>query len=597
MTAIVVTDAQGQVLEWNRGAEELFGYHGGEARGMSVTKLIAGEEDSLEHLLAGLPAEDRLGPEQITELLAMRKDASVFSCELSGSRFETTGEGRWILVFRDIAERSRAELALKESEDKYRALALYAPVGIFESDALGICTFINRRWTEITGITYDQAVGQSWAQAMHPDDVPRIRVAWHEASVQGTPFSLEFRFLLKEGGVAWVRAGCVPLRDPHGVLTGYLGSIVDVTESRRALEALATSEANFRSLVERAPFGVVVTRERNIVYVNRTLLELVGYDDVSELLGRPLLETFVHPEALAHAYTRLIAIQAGVPLSPMPLRCMRRDGGEIYVEGASTFLMFDGEHSQMTVARDVTDRERSERLRLAAERATRESLREKEVLLKEIHHRVKNNLQVIISLINLQASKLEDPATRFVFEETRNRVHAIALLHERLYGSKNLGRIDMRDYLTGLVSDLTSTNFASRSIQLTVEAEELYFEMDSAVPIGLIVNELVTNAHKHAFPPDQWRDGGHVTIALQRADDDILIVVADDGIGYPEHLDPETSSTLGLLLITSLSQQLGGDVTFTTTSAGARCVVRFPNRSTHSSVPVALDAPEGGRSK
>ncbi|MDB4989886.1 MAG: putative signal transduction histidine kinase, partial [Myxococcaceae bacterium] len=315
-----------------------------------------------------------------------------------------------------------------------------------------------------------------------------------------------------------------------------------------------------------------------------TYLNMLGYEDLSELSGRRMVESVVHPDSRKLVAEREQAREAGAVLPPTSVLCVRRDGSELFMEGASTAIVFDGLPCHVFVVRDVTDREHAEQVRLTTERATRESLREKEVLLKEIHHRVKNNLQVIVSLINLQASKLEDPATRAAFEETRSRVHAIALLHERLYGSKNLGRIDMRDYLRGLASDLSSANVDARVISLHVEAEDLYFEMDAAVPIGLIVNELVTNAYKHAFP-QHFSGGGNVHVALKRDGTDITIVVSDDGIGYPEGLDPDNVDSLGLLLISSLSQQLEGAVSFDARSDGARCVVRFPDRGAHSSAP------------
>jgi PAS domain S-box-containing protein len=473
--------------------------------------------------------------------------------------------------------RQRAQQAMQRSEERFRALAVHAPVGIFESDAKGDCTFINRRWSEITGLSFEEAVGKGWTRVIHPEDSERVNRAWFEAATLGVSFAIDYRYLTNEGEVAWVHGASVPLRDEHGVTTGYMGTIVDVTERRRTLDALARSEANFRLLVENAPFGVIVMRAGIIVYANKAYCQILGYDDMSELTGRSALDALVHPDDHAWLAERMRARQAG-PVAPVTIvRCLRKDGSTVQLESASASLTFDGEPSLMAVVRDVTERERVEQVRLLAERTLRDSLHEKEVLLKEIHHRVKNNLQVIVSLINLQSQKLDDPTLHSVFDELRGRVHAIALLHERLYGSKNLGRIDMSDYLSGLASDLSSTNVDPRPIALQVQVSALYLEVDAAVPIGLIVNELVTNSFKHAFPRE-LRNGGNIVVALTREADALVLCVSDDGVGYPAGLDPDTVGSLGLLLISSLSSQLEGRVELSATEHGSRSTVRFPAR-------------------
>ena len=471
-------------------------------------------------------------------------------------------------------ERARSPQALARSAEKFRTLALHAPVGIFEASPSGECVFVNHKWMELTELTMAEALGYGWAASIHPDDRERVTREWAAITDRGQPFSTDYRFLAKSGKVSWVEGSSVPLRDADGTLTDYLGTLVDVTERKRAMDALEKSERNFRALVERAPFGVMVLRAGKIVYVNAEQARMLGYEE-GELAGKEVLSTLVHPAARALTLERLRALEAGSVLPPLPVTCLRKDGSELVVEGTTSSIVFDGQDAQVAVVRDVTEQQHTEQVRLLAERALRESLREKEVLLKEMQHRVKNNLQVIVSLVNLQASKVADEATREAFEETRARVHAIALLHERLYRSKNIGRIDMRDYLRGLANDLSSTAQLSH-IEVGVDAEEVYWEMDSAVPIGLVVNELVTNSFKHAFG-GAGRENGRIEIALTRFQGECTVTVRDNGSGYPSDFDVDSHDTLGLLLITSLSRQLGGNVVFTSEGGGARAIVRFPD--------------------
>ena len=187
------------------------------------------------------------------------------------------------------------------------------------------------------------------------------------------------------------------------------------------------------------------------------------------------------------------------------------------------------------------------------------SLAEKDVLLKEVHHRVKNNLQVISSLLNLQSGYIKDPVALQVFIESRNRVRSMALIHEKLYQSQDLSRIDFEDYIKTLSSGLLA-GFAGKksAIRIAVDVEKIMLPVDSAVPCGLIVNELVTNCFKYAFTPET---GGQIRIAMKRSDDTrLLLSVSDDGVGFPKDLDFRNTESLGMQLVTTLAEQLDGTI-------------------------------------
>jgi two-component sensor histidine kinase len=195
-----------------------------------------------------------------------------------------------------------------------------------------------------------------------------------------------------------------------------------------------------------------------------------------------------------------------------------------------------------------------------SEKRARVSLREKEVLLKEVHHRVKNNLQVISSLLNLQARHLE-PAAREIFGETQQRVQAIALVHARLCDSADLSRLNFRTYMTSLLDDLFgSYSIPGRRIskEIDVDNSDASLPIDCALPCGLIVNELVTNALKHAFPAG--RDGT-VRVALRESNDgELELTVADDGVGMSADIDPQNTASLGLELVFTFAQQIDARV-------------------------------------
>ena len=204
----------------------------------------------------------------------------------------------------------------------------------------------------------------------------------------------------------------------------------------------------------------------------------------------------------------------------------------------------------------------------------RASLEEKTVLLQEVHHRVKNNLQVISSLLHLQSSKVEDEKAQALFKDSQSRIRSMALLHEKLYQSKDIAQVAVASYLDELIEHLFRTYGAHRSrIERTLEAEEIPLTIDQAIPCGLIVNELITNALEHAFPEGQ---GGTIRVALTMAAGDVQLVVEDDGQGFPDNGSVNETDSLGLRLVRGLVQQLNGTLDVASTP-GAQFTITFPH--------------------
>ncbi len=204
--------------------------------------------------------------------------------------------------------------------------------------------------------------------------------------------------------------------------------------------------------------------------------------------------------------------------------------------------------SRVVVLRDVTDRKRSEQIK--------QSLKEKEILLQEIHHRVKNNIQIISSLLNLQSSYIKDERYKQMLKDSQDRIKSMALIHEKLYQSSNLADISFEEYIQDLVQSLYRS-YGTSSIALEVEGSDVSLDIDAAIPCGLIINELVSNSLKHAFPYDK----GRIKIFFRSIDDNIELVVSDNGVGIPDTIDFRTTESLGLHLVTILVEdQLKGTI-------------------------------------
>lgn len=215
-----------------------------------------------------------------------------------------------------------------------------------------------------------------------------------------------------------------------------------------------------------------------------------------------------------------------------------------------------------TIAEIIANALRRANLQLALQQhvhQVEESLEEKNVLLKEIHHRVKNNLQVISSLLNLQSFQIKDPATVQLFRDSQNRVRSMALIHEKLYQSHDLARINFKNYIESLTNYLMRSYGAeAREVTFALEIEQISLGVDQAVPCGLIINELVSNSLKHAFPDNQK---GEITIQfMKRADKQFHLIVRDNGVGFPKNIDFQKTASLGIQLVNSLVNQLEGSI-------------------------------------
>lgn len=352
----------------------------------------------------------------------------------------------------------------------------------------------------------------------------------------------------------------------------------------------------------------IVSPERRLTFSNSAVRSLLGYD-TQEVLGKDFLPLIHGDDSDLIRRMFQIAVRQKRGWTDMSAKWLHKDGSVRFFESkAQAILNNRGDLLGFTgVDRDVTERRNSEaeirnahreleklvgqrteelirahgRLeqeiaeRRRAEARIQASLKEKELLLKELHHRVKNNLQLISSLLSLQANHVTDPRSRELFRVNRNRVRSMAMIHERIYRSADLAGVDFARHVRGTVRDLAQC-YGTRSdrVELCVDIEDVSLGVDMAIPCGMVINELVTNALKHAFP-----DGrpGRICVRFKSAGDHFELTVADDGCGMGQAVDAPRPGSLGLELVRTLTDQLSGQVTVRNDD-GTAMTITFPKK-------------------
>jgi PAS domain S-box-containing protein len=391
----------------------------------------------------------------------------------------------------------------------------------------------------------------AWENIIHPDDQLRVMEILHRHVTAGTPYATEYRVVRKDGAIrTWTDRGNV-MRDMDGTAYRMVGSCNDITDYRMAEETLRASEVRYRRLFEAAQDGILILDAvtGQIVDVNPFLISMLGFSH-EQFQGKKIWDIGVFKDLIANKDNfEELQRKEYIRYENLPLETA--DGRNIAVEFVSNVYRVNDRKVIQCNIRDIT-----ERRKLADQ--IEASLAEKETLLKEIHHRVKNNLQIITSMLNLQIRKINDPATIETLKDSQSRVRSMALVHEHLYRSEDLSRIDLRNYIRALGTGLfQSYEAANRGIRLDLNVQDVHVDINTAIPLGLISNELITNALKYAF---EGKKDGRISIYAADESGGLRFVVADNGTGMPETVTFENQASLGLRLVSLLTEQLKGTV-------------------------------------
>lgn len=569
---ILVLSPEGRIQHVNPAFERLTGWHLDEVRGQDwLEQLPARDRPRIEHLfhvaIAGTPTRGNVNP-----IVTRAGEEREIEWHDQVLRDGTSGVTGLIAVGIDVTDRKRTEQALRESEIRLRAIYESEPecVKIVARD--GTLLDMNPAGLRMIGASTLESVRHLRVIDLIEPGYRTQYLKAIEAVSRGETSVDEYEIVTLNGTRRWVEQHAVPMRDPSDSshVTAILAFTRDVT-SRRTMEAeLRRSEQRLR---QAQTIAVIGNWELDLVSENLWWSdEIFRIFEIDQTQFRASYAAFldaVHPgdrEAVNAAYTGSLATREPYRITH---RIQTADGRVKHVEErCETDFAADGAplRSRGTV-QEIT-------VRVETEEALRASVREKETLLREVHHRVKNNLQIVSSLLHFQAKRVKHPDDLAAFADARNRLWSMSLVHEKLYRSSDLSAIDMRDYLRELIAGMQqSLEAASRSITVELTADPIRLSVEAAMPVGMIVGELLTNVFKHAFPAD--RRNGRVEVSVTVSGSQAEIGVTDNGVGLPETFSPESSESFGWQLVRALTAQLDGEVRVAA-GAGTRVVIIFP---------------------
>lgn len=539
--SIFLHDFEGNFLYVNKAAYKLLGYTKSELMSMNLHDLDVPEYEKLiKYRINDLKEKEDV----IFESGQFHKDGSIIPLEVHARVIEMNGQKFVLSVARDITERKKAE------KENIRVSTLSSiidgiPDALIVTNIEGKIILFNKTLTKNYGFS-EEILGELPTILVAPEDKDLVLRMGRECLREGFFTNVEATHITADERRIPALVSAVLLKDEKGEPLNILIIVRDISKRKKVEEELKIANSYNRSLIE-ASLDPMVTigPDGKITDFNTATEHVTGYSR-EELLGTDFSEYFTDSQKAKEIYNEVF-YKGYVKDYPLEIK---NENGSITPVIYNASLYHDQKGKTLAVfaaARDITQLKN-------VEDQLKKSLKEKEMLLKEIHHRVKNNLTVISSLLNLQADYIKDKNDRALFQESQNRAKSMAIIHERLYQSSDLKSLEFGNYIRTLVNEL-SRNYAldPEKIKTNLDVEDIQIDINLAIPLGLILNELVSNSMKHAFPDN--RDG-EINIEFYKDSGKLVLMLEDNGVGFPADLDYKNTDSLGMQLVNSLTDQI-----------------------------------------
>jgi PAS domain S-box-containing protein len=455
---------------------------------------------------------------------------------------------------------------LEDSKRDYYELYDFAPVGYFTLDENGIIQRVNLTGCDIFGIPRNQLVRRAFIIFIPTSSRKSFHDHLQESRKSHAKKQCIIELKPRDKTPIFVSLDTQAVLNDNGTFKEFRIIITDINQLKKTEIALHESGKKYKNLADLLPQMVVeLNKNCEFTFANRAVFELTGY--TREDLDGFKLYQLVIPEDQIRVKENILQIMNGEEIGGIEYTAQRKDGGKFpIVVYCSKIITDNALVGFRAIILDYTE------LKEAKDKVQK-SLEEKEILLKEIHHRVKNNLVIISSLLNLQSNYIKDKSSRDMFLESQRRAKSMAIIHERMYQSTDLKRIDFGDYIRTLCMDLYRTYVSNpEKIKLHMDLEPVKVDINTAIPCGLILNELVSNAMKHAFPDDRE---GELNIKFYSIGKNLILSVLDNGVGFPNDIDFKKIDSLGLNIVNSLVEQIDGEIEMIR-DGGTEFTITFP---------------------
>lgn len=529
-----------QFVQWNSYTEKLTGYSGNELQSKTAFDLIVPEEH--EAMKSAIDqVRDQKGEGK--ELQLMTKSGEKIPFFWRGYFIELKGEQYFLCVGIDITQQKESEMDLRREKQFNEALLESLPGIFYMFDKDGNYYRWNQNLLDVTGYT-EEDMHRITPDVFFPEkELDKGKKAIQKVFEVGE-ITIESKLKTKGSEeIPYQYTGKLLETDDKDYL---LGVGHDISEQFEARQKLRRNEELFRTLFLQSPAAIVmVDKENNVQDINKSFANLFGYEK-EELIGKDIDE-YIVPESERGVVPRMPLDEYSADSFHREAKRRTKDGGLIDVFIAAIPVYIDGEpFAGFGMYIDITEEKRYEK-QIAS------SLKEKKTMLKEIHHRVKNNLAIVSGLLQLQMYESDDPLIHDTLKESERRIQTMALIHEKLYNSDSLGCISCDTYIGDLVETISTTIGSDQNVEVDIDIDDIEIDIKRAVPFALLVNEVVTNSFKHAFDGQ----GDHkIAIKVAAQNGRIKANINDNGKGLPEDLNPDESDTLGMRLIDNFAQQL-----------------------------------------
>ncbi len=509
-------------------------------------KLLEGEvETNFEYKILTKKGEEKW----LNQRNNIEKDSNGKPIAISGVVTDITHQKATQLIFKSMQKDCEAE------KERFEMAQKVAMMGIWENELPTNDLKWSKQMYKILGLPVDTKVNLNDIINIFPEEeLQRFNEAVEEAINNNKPYSNDYKIVRPDGEVRYIHDEGKVIINENGEALKMFGATQDITSRKKAENDLIESEAKFRSFVETTPDMIwEIDGQGTFKYISPQSLQIMGYTP-DKLIGTKIFD-LLKPEAVEEVRDSFRHhVDTGQHFNTLVVPVLDRSGKELILEIRSAKVIEENTHVMgfEGIARDITD----------ITRATNQlinSINEKNILLKEVHHRVKNNMQIISSLLNLQIEHLTDKNAINTLKESQNRIITMATLHEKLYLTSNFSRINQPEYVSSLIRGLFSSYTANDRIRSVIDIEPLDLNLETSIPCGLIINELVSNSIVHGFPDGEK---GTITVSLKSTDDHYELRIMDDGVGFPDKIDLDNISTLGLELVKNLVYQLDGTMEF-----------------------------------